>query len=393
MNARHRKIVVYLLTLSLVISGCGPGQLFGATPFISVAAGDSHTCALTAEGKVKCWGSNEYGQLGDGTIDQRATPMDVVDLIGTVSAIAPGGLHTCALMANGGIKCWGSNSYGQLGDGTTNYRLTPVDVIGLNGAASAITTGYNHTCALMKNGRVKCWGINGYGQLGDGEITTTAPYGKPSPVEVNGLASGVSAIAAGHGHTCALTATGGVKCWGYNQHGQLGDGSTTTTPPYAKPAPVEVSGLESGVSAIVAGHGQTCALISPAGTVKCWGTNAYGELGDGTTANRAAPGEVSGLSGISALTAGYEHTCALATNGSVKCWGGGRWGDTKDPYNTYSAAPVDVSGLSGVSAVTAGHGHTCVLISGAVKCWGNNVFGQLGDGTNTDQLSPVDVKH
>jgi alpha-tubulin suppressor-like RCC1 family protein len=253
---------------------------------------------------------------------------------------------------------------------------------------------------VLSSGGVKCWGLNGYGQLGNGELNTKAPFGETTPVDVKGLTSGVSAIAAGQGHTCALTSSGGVKCWGYNEHGQLGDGLATTAPPFAKPAPVDVSGLTSGVSAITIGNGQTCALTSSpqgasGGGAKCWGTNGYGELGDGTITNRAAPVDVSGLtSGVSAIAAGYEHTCALMSGGGVKCWGGGRWGNSTSPYNTYSKIPIDVSGLtSGVSAITAGHGYTCVLTSdGGVKCWGLNGFGQLGDGTTTDQPSPVDVK-
>lgn len=386
-NARQQKIAICILALGLFITACGP------TPVISISAGDSHTCSLNSEGAVKCWGSNEQGQLGNGTFEQSAVPVSVGGL-GKASTIAAGGLHTCALTSSGGVKCWGSNFYGQLGDGTNANHTTPVDVRGLTSGVTALAVGYNHSCALNSEGGVKCWGINGYGQLGDGSITTTAPYGNSLPVDVSGLTSGVTAIAAGDGHTCALTTSGGVKCWGYNQHGQLGSGAATTTAPFAQPTPVDVSGLTSGVSAIVAGHGQTCA-VTTAGSVKCWGTNVYGELGDGTTENRAAPVNTLGLeSGIGALAAGYEHTCALALNGSVRCWGGGRWGDISNPYNTYSTAPVIVSGLNEIRVVTAGHGHTCVLTSSqTVKCWGMNTFGQLGDGTTTDQATPVDVKY
>jgi alpha-tubulin suppressor-like RCC1 family protein len=229
---------------------------------------------------------------------------------------------------------------------------------------------------------------------------TKAPFGEFTPVGVSGLTSGVSSIVAGQSHTCVLTLNGGVKCWGYNEHGQLGNGSATTASPFAKPEPVDVSGLTSGVSAITIGNGQTCALTSGGG-MKCWGTNGYGELGDGTITNRAAPVDVSGLtSGVSAIAAGYEHTCALMSSpqgtsgGGVKCWGGGRWGKSTNPYNTYSKVPVDVSELaSGVSAIAAGHGYTCVItLDEGIKCWGLNGSGQLGDGTTTDQPSPVDVK-
>ena len=237
----------------------------------AIAAGDNHTCALTTTGGVKCWGDNNLGQLGDGTTTKRVTPVDVSGLTSGVSAIATGGSHTCALTTTGSVKCWGRNFYGQLGDGTTTDRFTPVDVSGLTSGVSAIAAGGSHTCALTTTGGVKCWGRNSFGQLGDG----TAPTNSSTPVDASGLTSGVSAIAAGNSHTCALTTTGGVKCWGNNSSGQLGDGTTT-----ARSTPVDVSGLTSGVSAIAAGGFHTCALTTTGG-VKCWGNNFFGQLGNG----------------------------------------------------------------------------------------------------------------
>jgi len=355
-------------------------------PLLNIAAIDAcslHTCARTAGGGVMCWGYNWSGQLGDGTTTNRLTPVYVSGLANGVSAIAAGLGHTCALTAGGGVKCWGRNMEGQLGDGTTTDRLTPVDVSGLASGVSAIAAGNWHTCALTAVGVVKCWGYNGYGQLGDGTTTD-----RLTPVDVSGLTSGVSAITAGGGHTCALTAGGGVKCWGWNGFGQLGDGTTVR-----RLTPVSVSGLTSGVSAIAAGSSHTCALTAGGG-VKCWGLNGDGQLGDGTTINRRTPVDVSGLAiWVFAIAAGNSHNCALTLGGGVKCWGWNGNGQLGDGTTTDRHTPVDVSGLaSGVSAIAAGQSHTCALaVEGGVKCWGANWVGQLGDCTTTERHMPVDV--
>jgi alpha-tubulin suppressor-like RCC1 family protein len=351
---------------------------------VAIAAGFRHTCSLMTGGGVKCWGGNGSGQLGDGTTTGRLTPVDVVGLGSGVQAVAAGGGHTCSMTIGGGVKCWGGNGYGQLGDGTTTNHLTPVDVVGLSSGVQAIAAGGWHTCSLTTGGGVKCWGGNGYGQLGDG--TTTNRF---TSVDVVGLGSGVQAIASGHYHTCALTSGGGVKCWGFNNHGQLGDGTTT-----GRLTPVDVVGMASGVQAIVAGYAHTCALTTGGG-VKCCGFNDHGQLGDGTTTGRLTPVDVVGLSsGVQAIVVGSAHTCVRSSGGGVKCWGLNDHGQLGDGTRTDRLTPVDVVGLSsGVQAIAAGGWHTCSLtIGGGVKCWGFNGDGQLGDGTRTDRLTPVDVQ-
>ncbi|MBC7227797.1 MAG: chromosome condensation regulator RCC1 [Thermoflexales bacterium] len=348
---------------------------------VAIAAGGAHTCALTRSGAVRCWGWNWYGQLGDGTKTDRPMPVGVVGLGRDVVAIAAGEAHTCALTRSGAVWCWGSNGGGELGDGTTTDRPTPVRVVGLGSDVVAIAAGWAHTCALTAGGEVRCWGAN-VGQLGDGTTTD-----RPTPVGVMGLEKGVAAVAAGGLHTCALSTDGGVRCWGQNQYGQLGDGTTTD-----RLTPVDVVGLERGVAAVAAGWGHTCALSTDGG-VRCWGQNQSGELGDDTTLQRNTPVEVVSLrrDGV-AITAGWGHTCALTQGGRVMCWGANEFGQLGDGTFTGSAVPVGGVGLSGVVAIDAGDAHTCALTTdGGVRCWGSNTLGQLGDGTTTDRNMPVEV--
>ncbi|HKD34429.1 MAG TPA: PASTA domain-containing protein [Gaiellaceae bacterium] len=348
----------------------------------AVAAGGFHSCAVTSAGGAKCWGYNQAGELGDGTTSNRQTPVDVSGLTSGIAAVTAGFDHTCALASVGGVKCWGDNVFGQLGDGTTTARLTPVDVSGLTSDVAAVAAGNSHTCAVTTSGGAKCWGNNGSGQLGGCGSAACS-----TPVDVTGLTSGVAAITAGFAHTCALT-SGGVKCWGLNNHGQLGDGTTNDSS-----TPVDVSGLPSGVQAIAAGDYHTCALTSTGG-VECWGSNQYGQLGDGTETDRPTPVDVSGLaSEVGKVAAGGFHTCALTKAGGMKCWGSNGGGELGDGTTSDSTIPVDVSGLaSGVAAIADGYFHTCATTTaGAAMCWGSNDDGQLGDGTTTNRLAPVEV--
>ena len=349
----------------------------------AIATGSENSCSLTSAGAVKCWGSNGNGQLGDNSTTQRNTFADVSGLSSGVTAVAVGGFHACGLNSSGAVKCWGNNASGQLGDNGATQANIPLDVSGFSSGSTAIAAGYSHTCAMTDAGAVKCWGANASGQLGDSSTTQ-----RNAPVDVSGLTTGVTKIAAGGLHSCARTSAGAVKCWGGNINGQLGDNSTTQ-----RNTPADVSGLSSGVTAIATGYSHTCALTS-VGAVKCWGANSSGQLGDNSATQRNTPVDVSGLSsGVTAIAAGGMHTCALLSSGAVKCWGDNSRGQVGDNSTTRRDIPADVSGLSsGVTSISAGSIHTCAITgSGAAKCWGLNYHGQLGNISIPNHLSIVDV--
>jgi alpha-tubulin suppressor-like RCC1 family protein len=344
-----------------------PAQaMSGAT---QITANGAHTCAVVAGGAVKCWGSNLYGALGDGTNNNSFVPVGVVGVSGATQ-ISAGGAHTCAVVSGGAVKCWGENLWGALGDGTNNDSFVPVGVVGVSGATQITSSGYGHTCALVSGGAVKCWGYNGYGGLGDGTNNNSNV-----PVGVVGV-SGATQISAGGGYTCAVVAGGAVKCWGENYDGQLGNGTTDNSF-----VPVGVVGV-SGATHITASGSHTCAIVS-GGAVKCWGENYDGQLGNGTTDNSFVPVGVVAVSGATQISAGTgnSQTCAVVSGGAVKCWG---WGNG-------SSGPVAVSGITGATQISVG-GPACAVVSGgAVKCWGYNHYGGLGDGTNNNSFVPVDV--
>ena len=371
---------------------------------VQLEAGGAHSCVLTTSGAVKCWGMNDVGQLGDGTTNARHIAADVPGLgTGNVEiAVSRGRFgfgHTCTITEIGGVKCWGNNEFGQLGDGTatTTPYLSPVDVVGLSGTAVGIAAGRAHTCAILSGGAVQCWGRNDAGQLGDGSTVN-----RPFPANVPGL-SGIVEVSAAMDHTCAVNSAGAAKCWGGNEAGQLGDGTVI-----ARSTPVDVSSLPAGVMSISAGGaapvaspgafwsgGHTCAVIV-AGAVKCWGFNGVGQLGDGTYDDHLTPFEVLGLNGgMMGISAGgaslrlgrisdppttYAHTCAVTASGRAKCWGSAGCGQLGDGTGfpacsrfrlPNSNIPVDVVGLSAAASISAGGVFTCALTSaGRVNCWG-----------------------
>jgi alpha-tubulin suppressor-like RCC1 family protein len=315
------------------VSGLGAGVAV-------IAAGASHNCAIVG-GDVHCWGDNTHGQLGkdlpNGATLSRV-PVKILNMP-NVQAIAGGNAHTCAVV-NGGAKCWGNNDFGELGNSSNTESHTPVSVTGLASGVQAVTAGGQHSCAIV-NGAAKCWGHNGDGQLG---AVTQTPDGSNQPVQVNGLTSGVTAIVAGVNHTCALV-NGGVKCWGSNSSGQLGNG---TTNPVSVGTLVSISSLASGVTGIVAGQNHTCAIAS-GGAARCWGANNQGQLGSdpNDSSPHPSPTQLPALTGgVRTLYTGYDHSCAVA-NGGLQCWGSNQNGQlAQDPDNgSQSPTPIAIGGV------------------------------------------------
>jgi len=367
---------------------------------VAISSGNEHTCAILDDGTVSCWGSNEWGQLGDGTNYRRNTPNQTSSLgTGrTAVAISSGNYHTCAILDDGTVSCWGNNPGGQLGDGTNTDQYTPTQTssLGTGRTAVAITAGYSHTCALLDDSSVSCWGYNGDGQLGDGTNTDRGPSNQTSSL---GTGRTAVAISSGASHTCALLDDGTVSCWGGNYVGQLGDGTGgNVSQNNNRNTPNQTSSFGTGrtavaISSTIGGH--TCAILDDA-SVSCWGDNWYGQLGDGTNTNRDTPTQTSSLGtnrGAVVISSGYRYTCVILNDTSVSCWGKNTFGQLGDGTNTDRGTPTQISSLGTgrtAVAISSGGGHTCAILDdGTVSCWGYNHEGQLGDGTTIDRNTPT----
>jgi alpha-tubulin suppressor-like RCC1 family protein len=339
------------------------------------AGGHGHACNVRTTGDIRCLGLGAEGQLGTGSLATDALPAVVSGLSGTPIAVVAGVDHTCALTSAAALYCWGDNGGGDLGNGSTTLSDVAVAVSGLGSPVVAMTAGHSHTCAVLGTGTVDCWGSNTEGQVGNG----TTGISETSPQAVSGL-SGVTGIAGGGYHTCAVRSDGSVWCWGSNSSGQLGTTSVTISE-----SPIEVAAVSGAVS-VVTGATHTCVLTS-AGSVWCWGDNADGEAGNGTTSATALPAAIpsSGFGGetvtaISAAAAGF-HTCALTSAGTVFCWGDNGDGQLANPTIPYSSSPVQVSSISGATELMTEDTGSCVLVTSVgVMCWGADSDGQLGNG-------------
>jgi alpha-tubulin suppressor-like RCC1 family protein len=426
--------------------GDGPGEMHGALPAValgtgrtatSLAAGRLHTCAVLDDGSVRCWGMNQYGQLGVGDTDVRgdepgemgdALPVVDVGTGRTATALTAGYDHTCALLDDGSVRCWGSNGSGQLGldegltdpvgdeGGEVGDALVDVD-LGAGRTATAISAGGLHTCALLDDGSLRCWGRNDFGQLGledaEGRGDQSDEMGDALPTVDLGPGHDVAAIAAGENHTCAVLDDGSLRCWGDNTLGTLGLGITgggeggTGLPVGDEPGemgaalpPVDL-GAGHEVTAITGGQAHTCALLDDR-SLRCWGANGEGQLGLGDTTSRGRFPEDMGdeLPAVDlgtgrtavAVVAGGSHTCAVLDDGSTRCWGWGGEGRLglgdelargDEPGEMGDALPaVGVPGPPTPGpVVAAGSGFSCALMpEGSVRCWGSGSFGRLGDG-------------
>ena len=365
--------------------------------FVAVSAGFVHTCGFTTAGAAYCRGGNYFGQLGDGTTTQRTSPHAVGGGL-TFAVVSAGFQYTCGVTTAGAAYCWGYNPVGELGDGQTSgpqlcsgqpCSTTPVAVLGRLTFA-AVSAGYGHTCGVTTAGGAYCWGINYWGQLGDGDTTR-----RTSPIAVGGGLT-FATVSAAYFHTCGITIAGAAYCWGVNGTGQLGNG-TTTAPQTCLGAPCSMSpaAVVGGLTfaTVSAGVYHTCA-ITTSGAAYCWGYNGGGALGDGTWADTKQTSPVAVVGGLTfaAVSAGSFHTCGVTTAGAAYCWGDNDNGQLGDGTTTPRAGPVAVLGGLTFVAVGAGDAHTCgITTAGAAYCWGFNGNGQLGDGTTTDQLSPVRV--
>jgi alpha-tubulin suppressor-like RCC1 family protein len=318
---------------------CSPAAIAveGGLHFTQIDAGGTHTCGLTSAGAAYCWGLNQAGQLGDNSTSDRIVPVAVAGGL-SFTSITTGVAHTCGLVAVGTAYCWGFNNDGQLGTGNTTSAKVPTAVAGGLSFQSLSAGGYfaGHTCGVTTSGAAYCWGDNGGGQLGLGTMDLT-PHSQPAAV-AGGLL--FATVSAGLGeHSCARTAAGAAYCWGQNTYGALGNGTQLQSL-----VPVAVNGGIAFAQLIAGGYiGHTCGVKSDA-TGYCWGENEVGAIGDGTTIDRLVPVPVAGSLSFTSLDAGYRHTCGHASNGKLYCWGSNRAGQLGTNSVDNKTAPALVAG-------------------------------------------------
>lgn len=367
----------------------------GRSTWVQVSAGDRHTCGITPTARLFCWGSDAAGQLGDGgTNTDRGAPVEVAGGRRTWVEVSAGAVHTCARTVNGDLWCWGSDFWGQLGNGGANSDVgTPVQVTGGSGPWADVSAGYEHTCGVSRARHLWCWGKDGSGRLGDDDPVAD----RTTPTEVAGAGADWRTVTAGVFHSCAIKTTGRLFCWGVDSAGQLGDG----LPLAERHTPVEVVGGRTDWTMVDLGRSHTCGL-QRTGALSCWGWDDAGQLGDdAANTDQSAPAPVAGgaLRWTSVSVGGYHSCAARRAAGGLSdqlfCWGLDAYGALGDDAALADqATPVAVAGSWAVLAgVDAGEYQTCARSRlGLLSCWGLDSNGQLGDGgTNTDKPTPVPV--
>lgn len=367
-----------MLLIPLSLAGCKKKNQPPTYQVESVAVAPDHACALATSGAVFCWGKNDQGQLGDGTRQDRATPVHL-DGLPPVDALWAGDGVTCARKKAPatGVECWGS----LVRDGTR------APVAGDASALDKVTTiafGASFACALLEAGTVQCWGRADFGQLGVGPTTDLE---RSRPGDVGGL-WGVKELVAGGHHACVVVEGGEVRCWGRNRDGELGDGTTTD-----RDAPVVVKGVAAVVD-LAAGGAHTCAVRSDR-SAACWGKDDVGQLGDGsrTAHPRTQPVDVAGLEAVKSVALGEAHTCARLFDGTLRCWGANEAGQLTNGTTAPNVAPAMISGLFNVQQLVAAGSTTCARLDDkSVHCWGAGKSGQIGDGALADRAVPVVVR-
>jgi alpha-tubulin suppressor-like RCC1 family protein len=359
----------------------------GATiVFASIMAGGRHTCALDDGGVAYCWGFNDAGQLGIGIVTPGSGPVfanlfpnAVVNGL-TFTQGGSGASHTCAVALTSIAYCWGLNIDGRIGNSQNGPTPVPAPatVAGAN-VYRSVSAGSTHTCALTTSNRLFCWGSNDQGKIGVG--SATALFNTPQAVAP---AMTVVSVAAGGLHTCAAAGTGSLYCWGSNASGQAGLGATASAN-----VPTQVTG--TAYVQVVAGENHTCGLRF-GGDVRCWGSNEFGQLGDGTKVNRSTPVPAAVGFVFKSITAGQYHTCGILLSDIAYCWGLGESGQLGNGENLTSTLPKVVGGGLNFSVISAGGLQTCGITTGRVAyCWGSNQYGALGDGTTFSSPLPVKV--
>ena len=390
-------VIALLIGLSLPWSPAAaqPQPEAGTANWRQVSAGSVHTCGIRTTGRLYCWGSDGFGRLGNGGADTaRTTPVQVSGNATNWTSVAVGWSHTCALRSTGRLYCWGENGFGELGiNSTVTHRNVPT-AVGTATDWASVSAGEFHTCARKTNRHLYCWGRDLVGEVGNGGTNDNAIL---APVEVSGGFNDWTAVSAGRNHTCGRRSidSGTLFCWGLNTWGQLGNGGVGTT----QPAPDEViAPPDTSWTTVAAGEFHTCGRKST-GRLFCWGHDISGQLGNGApNAQSDTPSEVAG--GVTTWTTAFSadgfNTCARRTNGRLYCWGEDNVGQVGNglPFDSDQSAPVQVSGSrTDWTSVSAGVQHSCALRSTRrLYCWGDDSSGQLGNGgANTNRAAPVEV--